>query len=229
MSKPVSCDKLRGRSRNRAIIVTEGKTERLYFQGIKQRNSGLKIMMPIPCVTDALNLVKYCVDRMKEADLCIENGDLAICIFDVDNNTPENIRRAIQLAQKNDILVAISNPCFELWYLLHFRPVEIPLTPDETKEMLNDHIENYEKAKDYQLLLTPKRNEAMKRAKALMRSKGISAPEHFAEENPSTAIPLVLDAIDEVILKKYSEVHQPFYTRYFQSILCPELAAVTSD
>jgi hypothetical protein len=44
------------------------------------------------------------------------------CIFDVEwpVNHP-NLDDALDLARRNDIQLAISNPCFELWLILHFR------------------------------------------------------------------------------------------------------------
>lgn len=40
------------------------------------------------------------------------------CIFDVDEHP--NIQEAIRLAKENGIELAISNPCIELWFILHF-------------------------------------------------------------------------------------------------------------
>ncbi|MGV0796192.1 RloB family protein [Mycolicibacterium elephantis] len=41
------------------------------------------------------------------------------CIFDIDQH--ENVREALELAAANDIKVALSSPCLELWFLLHFQ------------------------------------------------------------------------------------------------------------
>jgi RloB-like protein len=44
------------------------------------------------------------------------------CVFDVEwpLNHPD-LERAVQQARHNDIQLAVSNPCFELWLILHFR------------------------------------------------------------------------------------------------------------
>ena len=44
------------------------------------------------------------------------------CVFDVD--THPNLRQAVQKAEDNGIRVAVSNPCIELWFLLHFQEQE---------------------------------------------------------------------------------------------------------
>ncbi|MGV7254581.1 RloB family protein [Mycobacterium kansasii] len=41
------------------------------------------------------------------------------CVFDVDQHP--KLRDALTLAAENGIRVALSNPCFELWFLIHFQ------------------------------------------------------------------------------------------------------------
>lgn len=51
-----------------------------------------------------------------------ENRDSAWVVLDGDEhiqNDPQNWHAALQLAEGSDIHLAVSNPCFELWYLLH--------------------------------------------------------------------------------------------------------------
>jgi hypothetical protein len=40
------------------------------------------------------------------------------CIFDVDEHP--KIPEALELARMNDINIALSSPCLELWFLIHF-------------------------------------------------------------------------------------------------------------
>lgn len=39
-------------------------------------------------------------------------------MFDIDEHP--NVDTAIDLAHRNDVRIAVSNPCLELWFLLHF-------------------------------------------------------------------------------------------------------------
>jgi hypothetical protein len=41
------------------------------------------------------------------------------CVFDVDEHP--SLDSAIQMAAQNEISVAVSNPCIELWFILHFQ------------------------------------------------------------------------------------------------------------
>lgn len=41
------------------------------------------------------------------------------CVIDVDQHP--HVDRAVEKAQANDIDIAVSNPCIELWFVLHFQ------------------------------------------------------------------------------------------------------------
>jgi hypothetical protein len=41
------------------------------------------------------------------------------CVFDIDEHP--HVDQALQLAVSSQISIAVSNPCIELWFLLHFQ------------------------------------------------------------------------------------------------------------
>ncbi|HEX6360636.1 MAG TPA: RloB family protein [Actinophytocola sp.] len=63
-----------------------------------------------------LPLVRRAVERA-----CDDEVDECWCVFDVEwpKHHP-NLDEAVRLAQEHGIRLAISNPCFELWLILHF-------------------------------------------------------------------------------------------------------------
>lgn len=65
------------------------------------------------------------------------------CVFDVDAHP--NLRSAIEEARTSDIQVAVSNPCFELWLILHFRDNPGPRTPDEMLRLMRACLPGYDK------------------------------------------------------------------------------------
>jgi hypothetical protein len=69
--------------------------------------------------------------------------DSVWCVFDVDNH--ERIGDAKQMARANNIDLAISNPCIELWLLLHFRDNPGMQDGAKLKTMLRAFIPSYEK------------------------------------------------------------------------------------
>lgn len=73
--------------------------------------------------------------------------DSVWCVFDIDEHP--RVGEAMEMARDNDICLAISNPCFELWLLLHFRDNPGAQIRDRMKTMLIKHVPEYDKHVDY--------------------------------------------------------------------------------
>ncbi len=110
------------------LVVSEGEvTEPEYLLGLQRacRNPRVTIKVaeehgvPMTVVKTAKQYKKDGERRAaRERD---ENlaYDSVWCVFDVDDHP--NLGQAKKMAQDNAIDLAISNPCIELWLLLHFR------------------------------------------------------------------------------------------------------------
>jgi hypothetical protein len=147
------------------VIVCEGgKTERIYFNRYKTRYSNLRIETPNSKCTDPINLAKFSREQIKKEALDLKNGDTIWCVFDCDENTNKAISRACEIAGK-DIKICLSNPNFELWFLLHFSFIVSKITRSEVIERLKKYIPSYEKNIDYYDLLLDKRSIAIENAK----------------------------------------------------------------
>ncbi len=101
-------------------VLTEGKiTEPAYLSAwarVNRRNVRLEIsdmgMTPDALVRKAK---KHMRNRpSKRADQAFEE---IWCVFDIDEHP--NVPQAIDNARQSGIEVAVSNPCFELWLVLH--------------------------------------------------------------------------------------------------------------
>ncbi len=184
---------------NTILVVAEGWTERIYFTGLRTRKSTIKIVVPKSHPTDALGLVKSCVEHMKDRGINIEFGDMAICVFDIEENDERNLRQAIRIARRSGIRLAITNPCFELWFLMHFQDVPMAVTCKEAHRFLSDHIKGYHKTKDYRDQLGPLRQGAMNRALE-SSSEGI---EESMPSNPGTTLHIILSEIDLLVQRNY--------------------------
>lgn len=57
-----------------------------------------------------------------------------------------DITQAANLAKKNGIKVAISNPCFELWLLLHLCDHTAHISPRDVQRLLSKHVPAYDKS-----------------------------------------------------------------------------------
>ena len=109
----------------RIAIFTEGKkTEPGYFDHW-HREYRQQVQLDIRGGLGApLTVVEHAVKRKRHEARESRRGrgrasDEYWCVFDVDQHP--NIDAAIQKAQANGIEVALSNPCIELWFVLHFQ------------------------------------------------------------------------------------------------------------
>ncbi|MDO8727606.1 MAG: RloB family protein [Candidatus Methanoperedens sp.] len=178
------------------LIVCEGeKTEPMYFKRYRKRHCNLIIKTPESKSTDPVNLVKFAKEQIKKEELDLKTGDAIWCVFDCDENTNENMSRAIKIAGK-DVNICLSNPSFELWFLLHFTSIVSKLFRSEVIEKLKKEIPDYEKNKDVYDLLVNKREIALKNAKKLIelhKKNGINLIS--VESNPSTQVCFIAEEI----------------------------------
>jgi hypothetical protein len=177
------------------IIACEGrKTEYGYFNAIRQsmRLPTLRVLVVRPYGTDPLTIVRTALNhkRERERERTWTKKDSAWAVFDGDEHKLENLvnwNNAIQLAERNEIRLAISNPCFEFWYLLHFRDHSGNLSRIDASRLLRQYIAQYEKADVlWPVPLQPLTTQAINRAKQL--AARASANELEPHTNPCTGV-----------------------------------------
>lgn len=198
------------------LIVCEGKnTERIYFQEFKKkkRYANINIQIPPTTKTDPLGLVKYAKKYIQKNELELKNNDRAYCVFDCDYDGKKKesaIREAMSAAKKSgEILqMIISNPCFEIWYILHFENCPPAMTQAEAVQRLRDrYIKNYNKSTDYYPLLSGKMDLAIKNAKRLEKSneeKGIQKTS-IIESNPYSTVYVIVEALNALKENRLSQ------------------------
>jgi hypothetical protein len=101
--------------------------------------------------TDPRGIVSAAIEERKgrKQEKSWSKGDAVWAVFDGDehkDNNPGNWNDALQLADSNDINLAISNPSFELWYLLHFQDQLAKMNRQEVLVALTRHLPDYKKA-----------------------------------------------------------------------------------
>ena len=108
----------------RVLIVCEGqKTETTYFRDLARiyRLSGVNV---VSTGSDPSTLVKEARRRKESAELRGDGYDQVYCVFDRDGH--KHFNAATSQASSNGFKVARSWPCFEYWFLLHFRYTRQP-------------------------------------------------------------------------------------------------------
>ena len=185
------------RQRNKLIILgVEGKnnkTEKLYFSSFVRDLKGVNFVFACN-KTDPEGIVKGTIIKAQKEDIDIEYGDVAVTMFDVDadNYKSKQIKAAKDLANKSKYKVSVitSNPCFEIWYLEHFKfSTKEFISSQNVKKEMCSIIKDYKESGDYYSLLKPLTKDAISNCEKL---KKYNTKNHsdIEEEywNPSTNV-----------------------------------------
>lgn len=129
----------RGRRRRVVHVFTEGRvTEPTYIEIIrdigvyKDPTTAVEVRIanstapgsqrkPIDLVEAAVQLMRDETREAERSQLKKEFWPQVWCLFDRDEH--ESIETALKRAHKGNVGVAFSHPCFEVWRLLHYKPV----------------------------------------------------------------------------------------------------------
>lgn len=159
--------------RRRFLVVCEGRvTEPGYVRGLVRwlRNAAVEVEIA-PEHGVPRTLVDVAIGRKREAEREAKRlrDDFAAydevwCVFDVDAHP--HLLDAKQKARAHGLQLAISNPCFELWLLLHFRDSPGPRSRHQMQRLFADFVQGYAKHIDFGAL-SPGLDEAMSRARRL--------------------------------------------------------------
>jgi hypothetical protein len=180
------------------LIVCEGEvTERLYFTELGRRERAvvelviLSAGVPKSVVERAVKMKREAETRASGSKNSFLTYDEVWCVFDVDEHP--KIEEAKQQARANGLEVAISNPCFELWALLHFQDKTAHVHRRKVQGLCRKHMPGYEKVFDY-ALLEKKYADALRRATQLDHIHKLNG---CPGSNPSTGAHRVVAAIKQ--------------------------------
>jgi hypothetical protein len=116
------------------------------------------------------------------------------CLFDVEwpKNHPR-LREARRLATEKGVKLAISNPCFELWLILHFEERSAWLDTETATRERRKHDRSADKGLDASRYMAL-RSEAARRA-VLLERRHEGNGTAFPNDNPSSGMHLLLASI----------------------------------
>ena len=190
-----SAQKQRGRnerSTKRFILIgTEGKnkTEIGYFNKFNRIQKNFRVRFSSGNSTDSMGIVEDI--KRARAKLKFHAGDLAFAVFDADlwGTRGKQIQQAINYAEKQEIKVILSNPCFEVWFVLHFEDGRAPYdSSDKVIDKLKQYVPDYEKSRDMFELLHGNMEKAISRAEQLRRYHEDNDTLKLSEQNPMTDV-----------------------------------------
>lgn len=186
--------------RKSILIVCEGeKTEPIYFNALKDR---LRMAMvdveivgegaaPITVVNRAIALREDRKDIVRKSkSLTKTEYEIIYCVIDVEVPTPhESLANAVSKAKDNKLDVILSNPCFEYWYILHFRKTSAPFSRsrDAKSALRQQHPAYSESDTTIFNVVYPKTSDAIKHSKEVLKEQHNEA-EDLSNCNPSTHV-----------------------------------------
>jgi hypothetical protein len=186
------------------IIVCEGKrTEPEYFNAFKKelRKSLVKVT-PIGGCGVPPSVVERAIQMKQEKSLearrsrdSFDKNFEVWAVFDRDAHPGNQVTDAMTMAARNGINVAYSNPCFEVWGLMHFsiynKPGHHHGTQADLKRVLTGYCHQNNPVMDLSLLM-PRYFDAVKNAElALLRR----SEEGREMGDPSTGVHVLTERI----------------------------------
>jgi hypothetical protein len=117
------------------------------------------------------------------------------CVFDVEwpRNHP-GLKDTVEQARANDIKLAVSNPCFELWLILHFQDRAAWLDNNEARRLRRQLDGSSDKGLDAAKYM-PLTADAARRAAQLDR-RHVQNSAIFPQDNPSSGMHRLLAAVE---------------------------------
>ncbi|MGB0384212.1 MAG: RloB family protein [Ardenticatenaceae bacterium] len=188
-------------TRKSILIVCEGtETEPAYFNEFKaQLNLPLVEIVGKGTGEGHSGVVKHALQLKKEREKQYNSPkkrrksltkvpfDEVWCVFDCEAPLYRHkFYQAIKEAKKNGFQLAVSNPAFEYWYLLHFKDTRrFFANAGQIIQALRQHIPDYRKNKNVFHKLYPHTDKAIERAK-----RSFKKPSHDGDQypNPSTLV-----------------------------------------
>jgi len=188
--------------RKSILIVCEGeKTEPIYFSAL--RETLRLIMVDVEIVGEGaapISVVNRAVELREERKRIAKNSlikavyEIIYCVFDVEAPPTESVARAVDKAKANKLEVILSNPCFEYWYILHFRKTSAPFnTSQDAKSALRREHPAYS-AGDTTIfdVVYPNSRDAIKHSKEVLKEQHNDA-EDLRHCNPSTHVHKIVE------------------------------------
>ena len=134
------------------VLFCEGaKTEPDYFKALERTLDYDRVQIkPVPGVGVPLTIAKTAVEWAAGAGLAKRRNrardpyatdDQVWAVFDRDEHP--RFEEAVRLCEQSGINVARSNPCFEVWLILHHEDCHRPLTPHAAQKRLGQLCPEY--------------------------------------------------------------------------------------
>lgn len=184
------------------VVVCEGsRTEPGYLKSLEKISDKAVVSLRLEDTphTAPKRLVEVAVDALRESrKLSRKSGDpnakideaWVVCDVDQHPRMPE----ALTQAKATGVRMAISNPSFELWLLLHFQDQTAHIDRVDALRVLKRHVPTYTKGGEWFDHLVGRFSEASRRADGLDK-KHHGDGTLFPHDNPSSGVRHLVDSL----------------------------------
>lgn len=177
------------------VIATEGqKTEQQYFRIFGNSRVHIEVLAT---GEDNKSAPKYVLSRLNNfvEQYDLRSEDILCVMFDVDNWEPQMLGEVCREARQKKYLLAISNPCFEVWLHLHLAALDSgDTTCKDFEQKLRKELGSYNKSNLNLDRFQGKVEAAIKRAKELH-----SNPRQNWPQTPGSHVYRVVEIIVKAI------------------------------
>jgi len=182
------------RRQNRVVLIITEKTEKIYFENFKKLKRGINVEIRKDAGSDPITLVKFSNKIKNDYDV-----DRVYCVYDVDSTDEDSLIEAQRLASNFGIISCVSNPCFEIWFLIHFSYSTTSLSSyGDVKRELSKYLSDYEKNKNVYGRLQSLQAKAILNAKQLEQHHKRECIASIRRSNPSTQIYMLVEYLNSL-------------------------------
>lgn len=182
----------------RIIIVTEGqRTEPEYLKNFADIHGAKTVeVIPIGIGGEPKTVVKRAIDELRKVKKdSLGSRDSVWAVFDRDEHP--RFYEAKNLASAHGVQLALSNPCFELWGIFHYRDWDAYVDRHECQRILEENCSTYFAGGgklfiDREAIRKNHPSAVARGKRSLIRRSEEGNP----EGNPSTAMHLLMEHIE---------------------------------
>lgn len=192
-----------GRTVSRTMVILgDGASEKRYFdENFRKRDMPVKLVVRETGETGIKKNVRKGMNVVKELGLNLDEGDRVAIVTDLDDRyDADTLRAEVDECLRRGFELYLSNPCFEVWLLLHYG-TNIKKGPASfmTEQLQHATGGRYNKSKG--ISPSPEMiSKAILNAERL-QGKNDLAPIRCLDTNPSTMVNSLVRKINGSVLK----------------------------
>ena len=187
------------------VIAVEGaRTEHHYFCDFRSTRLRCEVISPEENKSSPKHVLQRLEDYQKEYQLDTDE-DFLWLVCDRDRWTAAEMTNVAQQCIQKGYGLAVSNPCFECWLVLHFRDLEAPASSRELTAILKKELGGYRKSRYPMAPFRPRIDQAIARAQKLDAETEVS--QRWPERNPGTHVYKLAQAIRKFMGQNFWKAH----------------------